>query len=78
LYASTAKVFKPREEAGDEAATGSDGVKGSGSYWLNWNGEVYGEYKKLSKLRDEGAPEKIVQHTEEVFKKVCEEGGTYP
>ncbi|KAF2205126.1 hypothetical protein GQ43DRAFT_437355 [Delitschia confertaspora ATCC 74209] len=78
LYASTAKVFAAMKETADYAAVGSDGTKGSGSYWLNWDDDVLPFSKKLAKLREEGAGEKIVQHTEEVFKKVCEEKQTYP
>ncbi|KAF2149852.1 hypothetical protein K461DRAFT_281078 [Myriangium duriaei CBS 260.36] len=61
-----------------EKVLGSDGRRGSGCYWVNWDGEVFPPNKKLESLRRDGAGEKVVQHTEEVFTRVCEERGTYP
>ncbi|PGH15520.1 hypothetical protein AJ80_05537 [Polytolypa hystricis UAMH7299] len=81
LFAATSGRYPPKAEGegmeGD-VAVGSDGTKGSGSYWVSWDGEVFPENKKLGKTREEGAVEKVVQHTDEVFKQVCEEGKTYP
>lgn len=81
LFAATSGRFPPKAEGegmeGD-VAIGSDGTKGSGCYWVSWDGEVFPANKKLEKTRGEGAVEKVVQHTEEVFKCVCEEGKTYP
>lgn len=81
LFAATSGRFPPKAEGegreGD-AAVGSDGTVGSGSYWASWDGEVFPANEKLDKTRAEGAVEKVVQHTEEVFKRVCEEGKTYP
>ncbi|KAJ9247239.1 hypothetical protein DTO207G8_8211 [Paecilomyces variotii] len=81
LFAATSGRYPPKAEAehmeGD-IAVGSDGTKGSGCYWVSWDGEVFPPNKKLERTREQGAAEKVVQHTEEVFKKVCEEGKTYP
>jgi hypothetical protein len=81
LFAATNGRFPPKADGkamkGD-IAVGSDGVKGSGCYWLNWDGEVFPTNKKFEKTRAEGTVEKVVQHTEEVFRQVCEEGKTYP
>ncbi|RHZ64853.1 hypothetical protein CDV55_101164 [Aspergillus turcosus] len=81
LFAATSGRYPPKAEGegreGD-VAIGSNGTKGSGCYWLNWDGEVFPPNKKLERTRAQGAVEKVVQHTEEVFKQVCEEGKTYP
>jgi hypothetical protein len=81
LFAATSGRFPPKAEAegreGDIAA-GSDGTKGSGCYWLNWDSEVFPPNKKIQSTRLQGAVEKVMQHTDEVFKQVCEEGKTYP
>jgi hypothetical protein len=53
---------------------GSDGTKGSGSYLLSWDGDVFPDTKKAQKLRDEGGEAKVWQHTEEVLKLVQEQG----
>lgn len=81
LFAATSRRFPSKAEgAGMEGdvAVGSDGSKGSGCYWANWDGEVFPANTKLEKTRGEGAVEKVTQHTEEVFQRVCEEGKTYP
>jgi hypothetical protein len=81
LFAATNGRFAPKADGqaveGD-VAVGSDGIKGSGCYWLNWDGEVFPTNKKFETTRAEGAVDKVVQHTEEVFGQVCEEGKTYP
>ncbi|KAK2821809.1 hypothetical protein FQN49_007653 [Arthroderma sp. PD_2] len=81
LFAATSGRF-PSKAVGEamegDVAVGSDGAKGSGSYWANWNGEVFSVNRKLSKIREEDAVEKVIEHTDEVFKRVCEEGKTYP
>ncbi|KAL5332565.1 hypothetical protein BJX70DRAFT_404479 [Aspergillus crustosus] len=88
LFAATAGRFPSKAESqlqlqtreGDDevaVAMGSDGVKGSGCYWLNWNGEVFGQNKKLERTRAEGAVDKVTVHTEEVFRRVLDEG-RYP
>lgn len=86
LFLGTSGRFPPLvqrgrvEEGGldGDVAVGSDGVKGGGCYWVNWDGEVFGPNGKLERTRDEGAVERVVKHTEEVFRRVCEEGLMYP
>ena len=81
LFAATNGRFPSKAEGEStegDVAVGSNGVRGSGSYWLNWDGEVFSPNKKLERTRAEGAVEKVVQHTEEVFKQICEEGKKYP
>ncbi|PYH83250.1 hypothetical protein BO82DRAFT_382361 [Aspergillus uvarum CBS 121591] len=84
LFAATSPRYPSRlvgeaEGAVDgDVAVGSDGVKGGGSYWLNWDGEAYPKNNKIERTRGEGAVKKVWEHTEEVFKRVCEEGKTYP
>ncbi|RAK82026.1 uncharacterized protein BO72DRAFT_419920 [Aspergillus fijiensis CBS 313.89] len=84
LFAATSPRYPSRlvgeaKGAGDgDVAVGSDGVKGGGSYWLNWDGEAYPRNNKIERTRGQGAVEKVCEHTQEVFKRVCEEGKTYP
>ncbi|PLB45811.1 hypothetical protein P170DRAFT_414366 [Aspergillus steynii IBT 23096] len=83
LFAATSGRYPPKArgeivEPGGDMASGSDGLRGSGCYWVSWDGEVFPQNSKLDRMREQGAVEKVVQHTEEVFKRVCEEGGTYP
>ncbi|KAG2027920.1 hypothetical protein GB937_000368, partial [Aspergillus fischeri] len=79
LFAATSGRFPPKAEGREgDITAGSDGTKGSGCYWLNWDSEVFPPNKKIQRTRIQGAVEKVVQHTEEVFKQVCEEGKTYP
>jgi hypothetical protein len=35
------------------------------------------DQKAAKKMRAEGGEEKVWEHTEDVFKKVCDEGGKY-
>ncbi|KAF2271059.1 hypothetical protein CC78DRAFT_10444 [Lojkania enalia] len=80
LYAATAPQFAPREAKADgkeNVAKGMDEEPGSGAYALNWNGEVFGESQKAAGLRAEGAEKRIWDHTEEVFRKICDENGKY-
>ncbi|KAF2643500.1 hypothetical protein P280DRAFT_467527 [Massarina eburnea CBS 473.64] len=79
LFYSTAPRYAPKVKAdGKGVAMGADGVMGSGSYHLSWSGNAHGDDSEVVKeMRADGAEEKIWTHTEEVFKKVCEEGGMY-
>ncbi|KAL2819617.1 hypothetical protein BDW59DRAFT_120478 [Aspergillus cavernicola] len=79
LFAATSERFPPKAHGeGSDVTVGSDGTKGSGCYWLSWDGQAFPQNAKLDRTRGEGAVEKVLQHTEEVFKQVCEEGKTYP
>lgn len=79
LYAATSPSFAPKStsETSAEAVTGLDGIKGSGSYALYWNNDALPEKSAAKKMREEGGEKKASEHTEEVFKKICEEGGKY-
>ncbi|KAF2030371.1 NAD(P)-binding protein [Setomelanomma holmii] len=75
LYAATSPTFAPKSSGGvEEVAIGGDGVKGSGSYSLNWNGDILADTAKAKKLRGEGGEDKVLQHTKEVFETICEKG----
>lgn len=81
LYAATSQAFVPKRDGDGStaAAVGSGGVKGSGGYLLNWNGDVVGKQQDLlRKYREEGVGKTVWQHTLDVFQKVCgTEDGKY-
>jgi NAD(P)-dependent dehydrogenase (short-subunit alcohol dehydrogenase family) len=79
LFAATAARYAPRarKDGVEDVVKGGDDVNGSGSYQLNWDGETLADSPTAKKMRDDGAEKKIWSHTEEVFKKVCEEGQKY-
>ncbi|KAF1841642.1 uncharacterized protein K460DRAFT_409100 [Cucurbitaria berberidis CBS 394.84] len=79
LFAATAPRYAPQAIGGnvEGAAVGSDGVKGSGSYLLNWNGDILADRPKAKSMRESGKEKVVWEHTEEVFKKICDEGGKY-
>lgn len=79
LFAATAERYPPKAIGGSvqSAALGSDAVKGSGSYLLNWNGDILTDTKKAKTVRDEGKEIVVWDHTEEVFKKICDNGERY-
>jgi NAD(P)-dependent dehydrogenase (short-subunit alcohol dehydrogenase family) len=74
LFAATAPRYAPKADSQTTEVVGSDGTKGSGSYLLSWDGDVFPDTKKAQKLRDEGGEAKVWQHTEEVLKLVQEQG----
>ena len=74
LYAATSGTYAPKGRQEDCAVVGSAGVKGSGAYLLNWDGEPTGK-KILSQYREKGVREKVWEHTMEVFEQICGEGG---
>ncbi|KAL2853178.1 hypothetical protein BJX68DRAFT_234152 [Aspergillus pseudodeflectus] len=82
LFAATSGRYPSKNEeegkTNGDVVVGSDGTKANGSYWLSWDGEPFPRNKKLDKVRAEGAVAKVAEHTEEVFRVVCEEGRTYP
>lgn len=81
LFAATSGRYPPmtaKGEVGGDVAVGSNGRKGSGCYWVSWDGEVFPMNGKMDKTREGGAVDKVVRHTEEVFQRICEEGRTYP
>ena len=52
---------------GLDIITGSDGVQGSGSYLLDWDGRATGDSKILRKYRDLGMGQVTWDHTMHVF-----------
>ncbi|KAF1348457.1 putative short-chain dehydrogenases/reductase [Delphinella strobiligena] len=48
---------------GLQAALGSDGTVGSGTYLMNWKGETSAAGKKMQKLREQGVAQKVWDHT---------------
>lgn len=79
LYASTAPRYSPlaKADSADVKVMGGNGANNSGSYHLRYDGEVDGDTEKSKTMRADGAEKKIWEHTEEVFSKICEEGGKY-
>ncbi|KAL3434160.1 hypothetical protein BDV09DRAFT_186085 [Aspergillus tetrazonus] len=77
-FPGAAKGIQQEGTGGDQedVAPGSDGRPGSGCYWVNWDGEVFPEHANIKQKRAEGAVERVVEHTEEVFRRVCE--NSYP
>jgi NAD(P)-dependent dehydrogenase (short-subunit alcohol dehydrogenase family) len=78
LFAATAARYAPKG-AGEvkDAAMGSDGVQKSGSYLVNWNNDILADTKTAKAMRADGAEKKTWDHAEEVFTKICGEGGKY-
>ncbi|KAL1796864.1 hypothetical protein ACET3X_005404 [Alternaria dauci] len=74
LFAATAPRYAPKVDGAQTEVIGSDGVKGSGSYVLNWNGDILTDTKNARKLREEGGMEKVWKHTQEVMSKIAESG----
>ncbi|EPS43647.1 hypothetical protein H072_2371 [Dactylellina haptotyla CBS 200.50] len=85
LFYSTSDIYPPgltgpaeaqkREEKGvegEDIAVGLDGIKGSGCYTLNWDGEAKSGNPILLGYREDGFREKVWEHTLEVWKKAEE------
>ncbi|CBF78048.1 uncharacterized protein ANIA_11122 [Aspergillus nidulans FGSC A4] len=78
LFAATSRKFpcaargKGTDGDQEDVAPGSGGRPGSGCYWVNWDGEVFPEHASIKQKRAEGAVERVVEHTEEVLRRVCE------
>jgi NAD(P)-dependent dehydrogenase (short-subunit alcohol dehydrogenase family) len=77
LYASTSQAYAAKSKAGEDAVLGSDGVKGSGAYWVSWNGERL-DSERLKGYREQGLGKSVWAHTVDVFTKICTgDGGVY-
>lgn len=74
LYAATSGAYPPKAKTNESAVSGTDGVKGSGAYRLNWDGGVIKKSNVLEEYRTQGVGKKIWDHTLEVFDKVCGKG----
>ncbi|KAJ5128587.1 hypothetical protein N7448_002304 [Penicillium atrosanguineum] len=77
LFAATNAKLPPKFDGDSmegDVAVGSDGIRGSGSYWAYWESVVFLPNTSLYKIRAEVAMRKVGQHTHEVFQRVwCEE-----
>jgi hypothetical protein len=74
LFHGSASMFAPRASAGEDAAVGSDGTKGSGAYLVSWNGKKVGNRKILDALREKQMGKTIWEHTLEVFRRAEQTG----
>lgn len=45
--------------------------------YLSWNGEADMVTKKAEMMREEGVEEKIWEHTQKAFRRICDKGGRY-
>lgn len=70
LFHGSASMFAPKASAGEDAAVGSDGTKGSGAYLVSWNGKNVGNQEVLDALREKQMGKTIWEHTLEVFRRV--------
>lgn len=80
VFAATAPRYAPRAKAEGVGGVfvGGDDMVGSGHYHLTWSGEANTpNSKKAASMRADGAEDKIWKHTEEVYKKICDDGGKY-
>jgi NAD(P)-dependent dehydrogenase (short-subunit alcohol dehydrogenase family) len=74
LFAATAPSYASKAQGQATQVIGGDGIKGSGSYLLSWDGDVFPDTKNAQKLRDGGGEQEVWEHTEEVTRKIQEEG----
>ena len=74
LFHGSASMFAPRASAGQDAAVGTDGTKGSGAYLVSWNGKKVGNQKILDALREKQMGKTIWEHTLEVFRRTEQTG----
>ncbi|MCJ1389268.1 hypothetical protein MMC18_002124 [Xylographa bjoerkii] len=74
LFHGSASMFAPHASAGEEAAVGSDGTKGSGAYLVGWNGKKVGNQTILDALREKQMGNTIWEHTLEVFRRAEQTG----
>jgi hypothetical protein len=75
LYAATNGAYPPvgrQGPVGVHAATGADGVTGSGAYLLHWDGSTPNKKENLLReYRLSGVEDQVWEHMLEVFDKVC-------
>jgi NAD(P)-dependent dehydrogenase (short-subunit alcohol dehydrogenase family) len=82
LFAGTSAMYPARKPVaagqgtikevpqGLEVVVGSDGKKGSGSYSVNWNGEIVDNRKMYDKFREQELGKKVWDHTMRAFEAV--------
>ena len=51
-------------------AMGTDGIRGSGAYAVNWDGETISTEKAYKTVREEGLAEKVWEHTMTAFREI--------
>ena len=72
LYAATNPSFSPRaSKEGNDAAIGSDGVQGSGSYLVGSDSATVSYQKVLDGYRADGTRGSVWKHTLDIFKGIC-------
>ncbi|MCJ1382097.1 hypothetical protein MMC17_005209 [Xylographa soralifera] len=71
LYAATSTSYSPKAKPDDSAVVGSAGVKGSGAYLISWDGSPCGKDKTMKEYREQGIGKQILDHTQDVFNKIC-------
>ncbi|KAG9187699.1 hypothetical protein G6011_05570 [Alternaria panax] len=57
LFAATAPRYAPKADGAKTEVAGGDGVKGSGGYLLNWNGDILAD-KESAELEGRGRDQK--------------------
>ncbi|OJJ42404.1 hypothetical protein ASPZODRAFT_137317 [Penicilliopsis zonata CBS 506.65] len=68
FHLTSARYPAKQQPAGaGEVATGTTGEPGSGVYLLNWKGEVRSSPKLLTQYREQGIPELVWKHTEQLL-----------
>lgn len=72
LYAASSPLFPPKkyQDSTLDAAEGSEGYKGSGSYRLNQHGLTYSSSKIMQIYRQDGTRNMIWKHTQDTFAKI--------
>ncbi|KAK6820831.1 hypothetical protein PG987_015231 [Apiospora arundinis] len=84
LYMASSPYYPPGESSNEttvdgavsKIATGSDGKAGSGSYRVDWDGEIFANTAALKKLHKEEAGQKVWDHTMSAFSAI-EAGDRY-
>ncbi|KAJ5542644.1 hypothetical protein N7461_008647 [Penicillium sp. DV-2018c] len=71
LYAATNPSFSPRGLNADDAAIGSDGVRGSGAYLVGCDSGIVSDQKTLQRYREDGTRGKVWKHTLDIFQSFC-------
>jgi len=74
LFHGSSSMFAPKASAGEDAAVGSDGTKGSGAYLVSWNGKKVGNEMVLDALREKQMGKTIWEHTLEMYRRTEQTG----
>lgn len=69
VYVGTNPIFAPRgSKGGNDTATGSDGLQGSGSYLVGADSATVSNQKVLEGYRADGTRASVWKHTLDIFK----------